>query len=183
MKSRLKFNFFPFVFAFLCPIIPTPFVEKMILSLLKCFCSRVKISWPYVGLFLDSLLYSVDYVSIPFLVPYWLNYCTLVLKSDSVVPPNWFFFKIVLVILVSLPLHMHIRISLYIPKISAGIWLELCSIISNCAITSSSLWRINVFTMLSLPVCEHMSLHLFTSSLFLMSAFYSFQCTDPYMLH
>lgn len=118
-----------------------------------------------------------------FLVPYWLNYCTLVLKSDSVVPPNWFFFKIVLVILVSLPLHMHIRISLYIPKISAGIWLELCSIISNCAITSSSLWRINVFTMLSLPVCEHMSLHLFTSSLFLMSAFYSFQCTDPYMLH
>lgn len=93
------------------------------------------------------------------------------LKSGSVSPPTLrFFFKMVLVMLVPFSLYIHFRISLPIssknhPEILIGdVW--------NLQVI---LGRSDILTTWSLPTHEHsMSLHLFSSSIFLNQCFVVF---------
>lgn len=94
------------------PAVPVPCVERTFFHLSQCLVTLVKSHltrnvWADFGL--SVLIHSSEHLS---LSRYHRVSITVVLKSGSVCPQLFFFFKIVLAILGSLVCHMNIRISL-----------------------------------------------------------------------
>ena len=111
-----------------------------------------------VDLFLDSLFSYSDVWIYP--LPLTVFMTVLIYKSWNQVV--WFFllfffFRIVLAVLVRLPFHINFKIILFMSsKNLAIIWIEIALILYT------NLRRIDIFTMLHLPIHEHgMSLRLF----------------------
>lgn len=112
-----------------CPIAAAPLVEKTIFSPLNRLCTFVENQlYEQMGIHLWTLSCSLIYVSLLLPIPHILITLTLcwVLKSDSARPPALFYFKSVLVILVSLLFPINFRMGLSIKKKNLlGFWLRL----------------------------------------------------------
>lgn len=114
-------------------------------------------SHPYIGLFLDSLLFSWSVY--PFTDTIFIGYgsFTVSLKIKQCKPKTWFFFKFDLVFLDLLPLFLNLKISLSIStKYPSGIFVRISL---NLWTTS---WLIDISTVLNLSINEYStSSHLF----------------------
>ena len=98
-------------FAYGCPVVPAPFVEKIVFALLFCLCSLSKISRLYLSEYI-SVLSVVPLISFLSLILYCRDYYSFIVSLDVTVRlSTLFLFTVVLAILGLLPLHINFRIS------------------------------------------------------------------------
>lgn len=156
VRSVSRFLFLSFLFFWYGhPVVPAPFVEKAVLSLLYCLCSFIKNQLPvFVWVYFWTLccfpfLYVFTLLSVPccidyysFLVSLELGYCEF---SNFIL-----FHQYCVGCSGSFSLHTNFRISLWI----STKWLTviLVGIVLNLWI---KLERTDVLTMWSLPTHEH----------------------------
>lgn len=105
------------------PVVPMSFLEKTIFF----FCRIVKVNWSYWCGSISGLYAALIYVCVPSQIPYCLAFCNFIvslkIRYDYF---DFFIFKIVLAILISLSFHINFSVTLsMLTKILLGFLLEL----------------------------------------------------------
>lgn len=161
-----------------CPIAAAPLVEKTIFSPLNRLCTFIENQlYEQMGIHLWTLSCSLIYVSLLLPIPHILITLTLywVLKSDSARPPALFYFKSVLVILVSLLFPINFRMGLSIKKKKPiGILIEIALVHTHqlrenwhCGVAEFSPqedglhWFRSLIPSLGMCIFQHLDLALF----------------------
>lgn len=85
----------PFIFAYECPLVPAPLVEKAIFPSLDCFCTFAK---NHLGRFLSVCLWVLCtvpfiYLSVPLPIPQSPDYCNYNNLEIRLILPIFFFFS------------------------------------------------------------------------------------------